>query len=466
MNRISTFFITRLCCVIIVSCAFFSCRKIEDTNLLTTASGNEMQSVLQATAQPNILIILGDDIGYEIPTCNGGQSYTTPNLDKMASFGMRFTQCHASPLCSPSRFMLLTGKYNFRNYTQWGHMDQGEKTIGNMFKDAGYATCYTGKWQLDGGDASAKIFGWDRYSLWLPFLWDNEYMEGSRYKGAKIYQDGGYLPQEQTIDKYADDEFTDYLLNFIDSTTVIKKPFFAYYAMDLSHSPMSPTPDDAEYATWDFNTPGNGEPRFFPSMVKYMDKKIGEILAHLYKKGLLNNTIVFYMGDNGTPPNITSMFNGFSVVGGKHSTNEPGTNVPLLALWNGKIKPGSTSDRLVDFTDFLPTLADIARIPKPISYGSLDGFSFYNALVTKGKDTTKRSWIYDAHSPEPAATIWRNWVQNDEYKLYDTGKYSQAGQFVKIEKAKPDFIAIPDNQLTSDEIKLKQSFQAVLNSYH
>src|SRR4030095_14073673 len=87
----------------------------------------------QATSHPNIILIVGDDVGYEIPACNCGQSYSTPNLDNMAAHGRRFTQCHASPVCSPSRFALLTGKYNFRNYTKWGYMDPLiNKTIGNM----------------------------------------------------------------------------------------------------------------------------------------------------------------------------------------------------------------------------------------------------------------------------------------------------------------------------------------------
>ncbi|HEX5151338.1 MAG TPA: sulfatase-like hydrolase/transferase, partial [Parafilimonas sp.] len=101
--------------------------------------------------KPNIILILADDIGYKSLTCNGGNLYSTPNIDKLAKQGMRFTQCHASPSCSPSRHLLLTGKYNFRNYIEWGKMDPNEKTIGNMLKDAGYKTGFFGKDQLDGG---------------------------------------------------------------------------------------------------------------------------------------------------------------------------------------------------------------------------------------------------------------------------------------------------------------------------
>src|SRR5689334_18326550 len=86
------------------------------------------------TQKPNIILILADDLGYKALTCDGGNLYSTPNIDTLAANGMRFTQCHATPLCSPSRCMLLTGKYNFRNYTKWGVMSQSEKTIGNMMK--------------------------------------------------------------------------------------------------------------------------------------------------------------------------------------------------------------------------------------------------------------------------------------------------------------------------------------------
>src|SRR5690349_12505837 len=101
-----------------------------------------------STAKPNIIFILADDVGYEVPTYSGGQSYSTPNLDFMAAGGTQFTECHASPLCSPSRFMLMTGKYNFRNYTHWGVMNFNQQTLANLAKAAGYSTCISGKWQF------------------------------------------------------------------------------------------------------------------------------------------------------------------------------------------------------------------------------------------------------------------------------------------------------------------------------
>jgi hypothetical protein len=120
--------------------------------------------------KPNIIFILSDDIGFKTLSVNGGKNYPTPNLDKMAKQGMNFKECHASPVCSPSRDMLLTGKYNFRNYGEWGVLDRSQKTIGNMFKDAGYKTACYGKWQLDGGDASIHAFGFDNYCVYIPFI--------------------------------------------------------------------------------------------------------------------------------------------------------------------------------------------------------------------------------------------------------------------------------------------------------
>src|SRR6185295_1797504 len=242
----------------------------------------------------------------EIPTFNGGRSYSTPNLDKLAQDGMRFTQCRSSPLCSPSRFMLLTGKYNFRNYTTWGYMDQRQQTIGNMLKAAGYTTCYAGKWQLDGGDQSIHAFGFDKYSVWLPYKICPEVTYGSRYKSARIYQEGSYLPDSIIKDEYSEDFNFNYLMNFIDSNKT--KPFFAYYSMMLCHAAFSPTPDDPEYQAWPINA-YKSDPKFFPSMVKYMDKKIGELIDKLNSLGLEDNTIIFFIGDNGTQTEITSLFN-------------------------------------------------------------------------------------------------------------------------------------------------------------
>jgi len=403
--------------------------------------------------KPNIILILADDLGYEIPTCNGGQSYETSNLDQMAGAGLRFTEAHATPLCSPSRFMILTGKYNFRNYTKWGVMDPGEKTIANMLHDAGYATCVAGKWQLDGGDQSIRAFGFDNYSVWDPF----GHERGSRYKDPDIYENGAYLSASETKDKYADDIFTDHILNFIEDNTKQRKYFFVYYPLCLVHRPFSPTPDDPEFAGWN---PNNSDPKFFPSMVKYMDKKIGQIIQKVKDLGIEKNTIILFVGDNGTSQGIISQFNGTEVEGGKGITTEAGTHVPLLAYAPGLISNATNND-LIDFTDFLPTLAGIANTPTPVTYGVLDGVSFYPRLV--GEAGTPRDWIFCHFDPNPdnsnADTVER-FVQNINYKYYEDDRFYDI--IADIFEKNP----VPDVLLTPEEKQVKLEFKDVLSTMH
>ena len=166
---------TRLLSICIIVCTQWCCQQEYNPPEI-------LPVVIPHPDKPNVILIVGDDIGYEIPSCNGGQSYSTPNLDHMAANGMRFTQCYGSPYCAPSRTMLLTGKYSFRNYYTWGVLNTDQKTIGNMMKDNGYATLYSGKWQLDGGDASIKKFGFDKYAVFLPYRTDREDEAGYRYK--------------------------------------------------------------------------------------------------------------------------------------------------------------------------------------------------------------------------------------------------------------------------------------------
>jgi arylsulfatase A len=117
--------------------------------------------------KPNIILIMADDLGYECLGCYGSTSYKTPVLDELARTGVRFDNCHSQPLCTPSRVKIMTGRYNSRNYTNFGHFDFNEKTFAHVMKTAGYATCIAGKWQLMGrGAAGPYDAGFDEYCLW------------------------------------------------------------------------------------------------------------------------------------------------------------------------------------------------------------------------------------------------------------------------------------------------------------
>ncbi len=408
--------------------------------------------------KPNIIFILSDDVGFEIPASNGGQSYSTPNFDRMSATGMRFTQCYASPMCAPSRTMLLTGKYNFRNYTAWGVLNQKERTIGNMLQDAGYRTMYSGKWQLDGGDAAIKNFGFEDYCVWLPYKVVPEADAGSRYKNPGLYASGKYLSPADVNNKYGEDIFVDSIFRFMERN--INHPFFVYYSMNLLHQPFSPTPDDKEFANW-VPDHSNKKGKFFPSMVKYMDKKLGHILDATVSLNIDKETIVIFVGDNGTTEGVESLFNGQTVVGEKGNTTTYGTHVPMAVWWPGRIMPGVNND-LIDFTDFLPTFAGMANISVP-NYGVLDGVSFYPRLI--GGAGTPRDWIFCQYSFDTLAIHPPSrWVQDKSSKLYEDGGYYHPDGFYDLTKDILEKSPIPDNQLTSQQLATKEKFEGILNT--
>jgi arylsulfatase A len=414
--------------------------------------------------KPNVIFILGDDIGFYTPTVNGGTSYSTPNLDTLAKQGINFRHCHSTPLCSPSRVMLLTGKYNFRNYVRWGVLDQTQKTIGNMFKDAGYKTACFGKWQLSGGEQSIHTFGFDSYCVFdaTGYTADNEEspLQGSRYKNPTIYVNGDYADSSQTANKYGEDIFTDSVLNFI--TRNKSMPFFIYYPMVLAHPPFQPTPDDPVFDT----LTGQSDTSFYRSMIHYMDKKIGLILKKVKSLGIENKTVIMYVGDNGTPREIYQRTDHGIIQGGKGSPREYGTHVPLMVYWPGHIKSGTTNYDLIDFTDFLPTLADIAKIPLPTTYGPLDGVSFSPRLT--GQPGIPRQWIFcywDENRSDEFVQHIRRWAQTKTYKLYDTSYVNSSRLFYNIVTDIKEAHPIWANSITPEETVIKKQLLKVLNGY-
>lgn len=450
MNLIKTLLKIFICCLTIFSCRREIDLQISDPGLLVSNSIN--------SAPPNIILIVADDFGYEIPTYTGGQSYQTPNLDALAHRGIQCTQTRSSPNCSPSRVMLLSGKYNFRNYVNWGIFDTTEKTIANMLHDAGYATCVAGKWQFDGGINSIQSLGFDSHCVITPFAATAKNDEYFRYKNPHIYQDGMYLPDEQTSGKYGDDMFGDYMYEFIDS--VANQPFFILYTLGLCHFPFCPTPDNPEFDAWD-PALHHSDTKFFPSMVKYLDKKIGQLISKLRATGLDDRTVIMFLSDNGSPNAIKSYFNDTLINGGKDLTKETGTHVPLIVYDPQMVSNTHFNGNLIDFTDFLPTIADFAGIEVPSNYGKIDGVSFFPGLTNNSRI---RDWVFCHWKPNSSSTQrFQRFVQNKEYKLYDStnNKY-----FFHYSEDLFERYPISDNHLTAREFEIKRQFEQILSQMH
>lgn len=365
-------------------------------------------------ARPNILLIMADDLGYECLGVNGGASYDTPHLDALAAGGMRFTACHSQPLCTPSRVKIMTGKSNARNYVEFQMLPPGERTFGHLLKAAGYDTAVAGKWQLYGLDGERtgrgtlpQDAGFDEYCLW------QVHNKESRYPDPSIEYTGE--PAEKLAGRYGPDVFLDYMKDFIARER--EAPFLLYYPMCLPHSPFSPSP---VHPDWDEDRWKN-DPKYFKSMVEYMDKIVGELVAQLEKTGQRENTLVIFVGDNGTHQRIRSvMADGTEVQGAKGETIDTGTHVPMIASWPTVVPAGAVNNHLVGFADFLPTLAAAAGIELPAET-VLDGESFLPQL--RGGVGVPHKALFTHYEPR-----WNTWgrsryARTHQYKLYDDGRF-------------------------------------------
>ncbi|HXL57238.1 MAG TPA: sulfatase-like hydrolase/transferase [Chitinophagaceae bacterium] len=429
---------------------FTGCKKDFQSGSVVSSSDAQIESV--RLGKPNIVIILADDIGYDAIGRNGNQTFETPNIDRMGQNGMSFTQCYGSPLCSPSRTAFISGKYNFRNYTEWGVFDTTGKTFANIAKKAGYATFVAGKWSFDGGDASAHSMGFDGYSLWDAI---KEGPPGRHYKDPKIYENGTYLQSSFTNGKYGDDIFTSRVLSFINANK--GKNFFVFFPITLCHGPYSPTPDDPEFAMWDSKS-ATSDPKYFPSMIKYMDKKVGQIIDSLKQWNLYNNTIVMFSGDNGTPHDIFYYYRGQLREGGKSGSTEAGTHVPLFVTWPNAIAPGTVNPNLIEFQDLLPTVAEAMGVTITSDYGTIDGLSFYPQLI--GANTQPRKWIFNHYQPftNKGNDRLKRWIQNITYKLYDS-----TGKFYNILLDRKEQNPIWPADRTDAEKRIVNNFQSIMD---
>ena len=369
--------------------------------------------------RPNIILIMADDLGQETLGVYGSDSYQTPNLDALANAGMRFDHCYSTPLCTPSRVQLMTGKYNYRNYIGFGLLNSKEKTFGHLLNNSGYVTCVAGKWQLLGNARQQELAGsrigsrpeqagFDAYCLWQV---DER---GTRYKDPLLS-----ISEKGTVKfpgQYGPDLFVDYIEDFMEENR--SKPMFIYYPMVLTHDPFVPTPDNAEFNSFNAESKTN-DPMYFGEMVRYMDKLVGRIVKKTEALGLRENTLILFIGDNGTDRDVTSLVNGEVLQGDKGNTTDAGTRVPFIANWKGTIKSGSVNKNLVDFTDFLPSLVDVAGAELQADFQT-DGQSFYDQLL--GKTSTGRDWIYCHYAPNWGKFEPRDYVQNTDWKLYGNGE--------------------------------------------
>ena len=366
--------------------------------------------------KPNVILIMADDLGYEALGINGADEYNTPVLDSLAMNGINFQNAYSQPLCTPTRVKIMTGKPNYLNYEYFTYLNPNQKTFGNLFQENGYKTALAGKWQLNGVqfdlDNNQDLdrpydFGFEEYCLW----WLRE--RGDRFANPNIVQNGEKL--KMGIDDYGPDIFTDFIVDFINKNK--DDPFFIYYPMALVHDPFLPTPDSDDWNDLEKRNEGN-KPIYFSDMLTYMDKIVGRI-SNTLDKNKLDNTILIFIGDNGTDTKVITLNNGEEIRGAKGSTIKYASNVPMIVNWKSKIKQGFNSKAMIDLTDFYATFEDILNSGNSNSYGK-------SLLpIFKKEDYKERDVLITYYDPIWGSTNMGRGVyaQNKDFKLYKNGKF-------------------------------------------
>ncbi len=388
------------------------------------------------SARPNIIFILADDLGYSDLACYGNPFNETPHLDSLARSGIRFTQTYAaSPVCSPSRAAILTGKYPARLHltnflggertdpaspilpADWQrHLPASEVTMAEHLKKLNYATGMVGKWHLGGADSLAP---WSQGFDYTRMIGKNSL----DYYNYSIHEDGF---QKEKVDKgttYLTDQLTDYAVDFVNTHT--KQPFFLYLAYSVPHVYIVPRGDKvSKYLNKYEKYEGRYNP-YYGAMLESLDDGIGRIIQTLRQQNLLENTLIVFTSDNGglslaelgptpTSAGVLRNWKGF--------VYEGGIRVPTLISWKGTIAPQRTCQTYFTNTDYLPTLLDVLQQPLP---KGIDGKSFY-PLLKDSASTWQRGpiyWHYPHYSNQrsrPAAA-----VLDGDFKLvenYETGQ--------------------------------------------
>lgn len=394
-----------------------------------------------AGEKPNIVLIMADDVSWEAFGCYGAEDYKTPNLDRLAAGGLRFTHCFSTPICTPSRVKLMTGQYNFRNYTHFGYLNPKDKTFGHMLKAAGYKTAIAGKWQLNGlynklpghkDPTRPQKAGFDESLLWQVTTGKSKKVGGGeRFWSPPLEKNGKFISMEKNQGKYGPDLMCDFLCDFMERNK--DEPFFAYYPMVLVHDPFVPTPDtigDAprtQEANKNNRNNSVAQKKNFVAMVEYMDKLVGRLEKKIKDLGLAENTIILFTADNGTHTRITSRWNGQDITGGKGGMTDMGTHVPLIASWPGTAPKGKIYNDLIDFTDFYTTFAEAAGV-KMGDDDPVDGRSFLPRL--RGERGNPRDWVLCHYQPYWNKTPGQ-FARTQQFKLYRDGRFYEVPNDLK-----------------------------------
>ncbi len=323
--------------------------------------------------QPNIVFLLADDLGWTGLSCFGSDFYETPNLDRFATTGMKFTNAYsACTVCSPTRASIMTGMYPARlrltdfiagqnrpyaklRIPDWNTgLDHSYVTIAEALRDAGYRTAQVGKWHLNHHGRPASEYGPTTHGFDVAF---------DRPPGTKGYQlRPGANQDGESKSSYLTDYLTDKAVEFIDEAK--DKPFFLYFAYHVPHTPIQGREDLVEAFAAKVRDDAIHKNPEYAAMVASLDQSVGRVLERLERHGIADNTLVIFTSDNGGLTQRYGKHDGFTenlpLRRGKGSAYEGGVRVPTIIRWPGATKAGSVCAEPISTIDYYPTLLDIA----------------------------------------------------------------------------------------------------------
>lgn len=367
--------------------------------ILLISSGALLPAAGPAPAtRPNIVFILADDAGIGDFSAYGCRYGVTPNIDRLAAEGMKFTRAYSgSAVCAPSRGVLMTGQHTGHglrraNQSKIGllALPTGQLTVARLLQQAGYATGGFGKWGLGnpGTTGAAEKQGFDLFFGYYDQVHAHDYYTDHLIRnGAKVP-----LPQsgQHTWADYSHTRIADETLAFIEQNK--SRPFFCYAAWTPPHGDFV-IPENPAFA----GKPWPEEIRNYAGMVALVDRDVGRVMQKIKELGLDDRTLVIFSSDNGAnlefiePLGSTGGLRGY-----KRLLYEGGTRTPFLARWPGRIKPGTISNLPTSFVDFLPTAADLAGVPTP---AGVDGLSILPTLVGQGEQKQHAALYFEIYEP-------------------------------------------------------------------
>lgn len=411
-----------------------------------------------SSSRPNILFILADDLGFAELGCNGSDRYKTPNIDALAKSGVRFTRFYTAPLCGPSRALILTGRYAFRTgavsqdacraLVRGG--EQAEQMIPTVLRKAGYASALIGKWGQLSPSGSPAEWGFDH-----DFHFKGSGMYWNSRTAKKMTPDGEVRgdPDSYVIDgktfAVKDGEYIPELLHK-DAVSWLEAhrqgPFFLYYSMSHVHGEILPTPDSAPAPAGE--SADARRRRLYDDNVAYMDKLVGRLVAELDRLRLRDNTLIVFMGDNGTAKGnaAEATIGGRRLEGEKGSMKEGGALVPFFACWPGVTPAGKVNGNVADASDLLPTFAEVAGAPLPTGR-VIDGRSLLPQF--KGEAASPRTWAYCQ-------------LSNSFYVREPGWKLDQSGTLYDMKEAPFKEVAVPADSKEEAAVAARQRLSAAL----